>query len=279
MLKRQWIGGGIIVGLMLTCVFSSTADAQDFTWMTPTVTATRETGKISPYIKPPKECTDESFYIGNSFLKDNGCVYHQDGFDYAFVTRSIPTWWGGSYSEQYFTIRFEGESRMHKVNNISTNQYQSIPVPQTRDIIFNTPNVYTYGGTVHIIKDLPSKLLRTIGGDFSVEYTLQPNAYEPLVKGEAGVSITTKAYGVSPNGRWAAVEMMGRGLVRVDLSNFTYRWYSKYTPSYGYGSDGNIQFAVANDGQRIAVAGLNIDPRISEIADTCGYGGDAASPS
>lgn len=269
-----WVGVLWSFWILSAWLAPTVVGAQAFTWES-AIFATAIRDKPSPYEIPPAEnCRNETFYIGNSLQPDTGCVYQGDGFEYAFAVRTTRTWWGGSYSERYFTIRFSGEGRMYKVRNIPEDSYRYTHIPQSRDLTYS---MFIHGSpwakTAYIIKDLPSKLTRTIGSDLSIEYVLKDNAIDYLVTDEDYNSIPTRAVGVSPNGRWLAVEVMGRGLVKIDLSNYEYHWFSSYRPSYGYGSDGSIEFAISNSGEHIAIAGSNIDPRVMELTSLCGRKG------
>lgn len=270
-----WFAGGIGIHLILLGCLSTSTYATSFSWNATTITASRAENKPSPYAQPPQgSCVNQMVSVGNNFTQDAACVYQGDGFDYAFVERSIPTWWGGASTDRFFAIRFAGDQKMYRVQNISPNYYDYVYVAHSKNLVFSS---YVSGSpwarTACIIKDLPSKLSKGVGADLAPEYRVKEGSADYLIQDEKGGYIPTRTISVSPNGQWLAAEIEGRGLVKVNLSDFTYHWYSAYRASYGYGSDGSMEFAITNDGKRVAVAGLNISPQVAELDDTCGLRG------
>lgn len=271
----RWVTGGIILVSFLCCLLgSSNAKAADFSWINQEPTATVRDDLTSPYqnneeqITVPEGCTYQNVFIGNYALAtDRICVYYADGFRYGILNKWISQGYYG-YSDQSFLIGLPGESRMYRVSGVPIRDL--VWVSNSKHLTYRIFLPWSsWGYNIYTIKDLRSKIIREIGQG-GTTYRLAEGAAEPLLRNENGDPTMMRMVGVSGNGKWLALELRPGGLLRVDMQNFNKVWFSSYTPSYGYGSDGHIEFAVSDDGRRVASVGLNVDPRITEITEGCG---------
>lgn len=88
--------------------------------------------------------------------------------------------------------------------------------------------------------------------------------------GQPGYFGYIKHIGISGNGRWLVVEVVGKGLFRVDLETMQMLKFSTWSGSYGTGANATIEFDVTDDGQHVAVFGLNAPQYIYDITPDCG---------
>lgn len=275
---RGAMGGIILISFLCCLLGSSNAKAADFSWINQEPTAMVRDDLASPYqnneeqLTVPDGCSYQNVFIGNYALTtDKICVYHADGFRYGILNKWISQGYYG-YSDQSFLIGLPGESRMYRVSGVPIRDL--VWVPNSKHLTYRIFLPWSsWGYNIYTIKDLRSKLIREIGQS-GTTYRLAEGAAEPLLRNENGDPTMMRMVGVSGNGKWLALELRPGGLLRVDMQNFDKVWFSSYTPSYGYGSDGHIEFAVSDDGRRVASVGLNVDPRVTEITESCGQSVD-----
>lgn len=95
---------------------------------------------------------------------------------------------------------------------------------------------------------------------------------EPLVTIGRGDSVVlpTGPLAVSPNGKWAVVELQEYGFVRVDMTTGSYRRVVAPGAQYGYGADPGFELSVTNDGRFMAVAGWGGGLTVYEMDGACG---------
>lgn len=218
-------------------------------------------GQFGALVSPG--CTYQTVFVKGVNLKiQRACVYMADGFRYAVVEK-------GPHYIKEFVIGFSGDQYMYVVDDMPTGTF--IPAPNTKHILyrFKRPDIL-WGYTIHIIKDLPSKLTRYLRSDMSQGYRYDVGAWEYLIKDEHGEAAITRAVGTSNNGEWLATEMRPGGLVRVNLKTFDKLWYSTYQPSYDYGMIAEGELTVSDDGQYAAVVGKYMFPQIMYIDGNCG---------
>ena len=73
----------------------------------------------------------------------------------------------------------------------------------------------------------------------------------------------------SPNEKWLVTEIIGKGLYRIDLETMQMLKFSNYD-AYNSTFPPTAEFAITNDGQRIAFLGTNSENSIYEINPGCG---------
>lgn len=224
-------------------------------------------------ISKSEGCVDQTTAISGFSGNHNVCVYQGDSYEYAIAnnpnTQTRP--WE---PPKYFLIRFPTDSKMYRVDNVPLEGL--IPIPGSRNLIYRMWQPWsTWGYYLYIIEDMPSKLKKIIKSDMSVSYILEADLYaNPLIENEHGGPILMRSVGPSLNGRWLAVELRPGGIVRIDMQSLESRWVSSYSPSYGRGLDGLIEFAISDDGRHIAAVGRNVEDRVIEVDDRCGYSFD-----
>jgi lysophospholipase L1-like esterase len=198
------------------------------------------------------------------------CTYQARSFQLIFYTYCESSWSGScSSSAQGMGIKFPGDSDFHRINNMGGGASSWRVSPQSDSVLYNGWN------STYVVNDLPSHLTRTTVG-LQNQFTLDTNAQRYLYVDENGTLINTGGiYGMgrsamSMDGRWAVLELENNGLVRVDLSNYTYKLLTKDVMRYGGGMDPTYLFAITNDGRFIATGGMNINPSLYDADSNCG---------
>lgn len=225
-----------------------------------------------------EDSTDDNCHIQKvSIGSYNGekadiCIHYADGWRYGLYSKYVKTSGWTGYTVSSFVIGFSGDSAMYKVNGLPSTQLP-VYVAGSNHLVYRTHIPWsTWGYALNIIKDLPSKLrqIRTTNPLPTVEYELRDNAYEYLLEDEHEEWVMMRSVGASKNGKWLSVELRPGGLLLINMDTFEKKWVSKYSPSYGYGMDATIEFAVSDDGRYIAAVGRNVISRIISVGNDCG---------
>lgn len=195
------------------------------------------------------------------------CVYQTDGFRYGVLERHVYSGCCSSYYDTSFLVSYPGDTKMYRVAGMPTRDI--VPTINSKHVIWREHKGYGYNFNLKIIKNFREKLTRVTNG-FSVSYELKEGVIESLLDDEDNNPVTINEANTSQNGQWLATELRSGGLARINLSNFEVKRFSNYTPVYGQGSDGHIEFSVSDSGRYIATVGLDINPHISDLDGNCG---------
>jgi hypothetical protein len=120
--------------------------------------------------------------VGVTSLPENGkvCVYERPNFRYAVYHKSIPNWWGGYYTQDYFVIGLGSDRKMYVVENMRTTA--PLDVPNSNDLHYNTLTTgFTNNHVLSYISNLPSKLIKVTEFGQTLRYQLVDNASHPFI--------------------------------------------------------------------------------------------------
>lgn len=215
-------------------------------------------------------CTPQKVYISNSLPtqgdnKADFCAVSRNGWRYGHYTHTPPGW-PFSRTETGYAISFSNDSKIYKLQNVP--DFQSpFNTPGTNDLVYWGYNYYH--ASLHIIKNITSKLTRTVSG-LQVEYVYNGDEPDLTLKRPSGDIVKVERVGSSSNGKWLAVQATDIGLLRINTETFEVKRFSDTVYRYGYGLDPAMELAITNDGRHVAVAGLNVAPYMYDIDDDCG---------
>lgn len=267
-LSAQYLIAIFITSIVFVLFVAPQAHAESFSWLSGQVATQPNDFLPSPYVAPPQDCRTQKVFIGQISLKqEDVCVYEQDGFRFGHldaIDNSNPYY---SYYDHTFVIGFPNESHMYRVDNLGV---QFITIPQSKDLLlYGTANPGSGWNYLYIVRDFASQLKRKVNADLSVSYILPSEAFKPVMHNELGAQgIYVKAK-VSSNGVWLVYEGID-GFTRVNLATLESKWFSTYAPAQMIGMWGSTEFAVSDDGTKIATAGRGVDLRVYELSDSCG---------
>lgn len=263
--------GLIFFTLICAGLYSSGAHAAEGSWREGSFTF-GERQSLSPDSQSTSCVIQKVLAVGVNAvpLQLDLCVYERPSFRYAGYSRYINMGYYG-YSEYYFLLSIGNDRSMYTVNGMSS-QRMPIDVPDSDDLHFST---LTMGFTNnHRLSYIPqfhrsvsvSTNPSTLNKQYDVTGSEQPFIPFDLSGREY---VTTGAHGVSKNGKWMAVELMGTGLVLIDTRTREIHGFSGYKHGYGYGSDARIKFVVSNDGAHVATFDYNITPTVYTLDQEC----------
>lgn len=261
----------IAFSLLFSAVAFYPAKASDFSWVRAVPTASATTN-LAPSSGVDPNCVLRHVPIGSILGETSAiCVYQAKSFHYGMYEKFIPNSSGG-YWDRSIVIGFPGDTAMYKVRGLPEADLP-IYLPDSNTLLYRyLVGWSTWGYYAYTIDNLPAKLTRHVVSSplFSTEYEVKPNSLSHFLPDENGNPTMIRSIGISPNGRWAAVELRPGGLMRVNTETGEKRWFSNLNPVYGQGSDPSLEFAVSDDGMHVAIAGINAEARVYEITEACG---------
>lgn len=109
-----------------------------------------------------------------------------------------------------------------------------------------------------------SKYLKRVSTYYEFEYH-----QTPVYLGVDGSALATGKIGMSTNGRWALVEFVNHGVVKLNLNNLHYRRIVVYDAPALPGMR-PPELTISNDGLWVAAVGFGIATMVLGMADGCG---------
>lgn len=100
-------------------------------------------------------------------------------------------------------------------------------------------------------------------------YTFDYEGEEEVIQLSSGL-LRTGSVAVSNNGKWAVLELIDYGFVRIDMATGHYRRVTAPGGVYGQGANPTFELAISNDGKRIAIVGWNASITVYEVDGACG---------
>lgn len=264
----------VCLTLVASClVISPSAYAEDFSWgssvlITNSVETASYTG-LDELGRPDwgGGCIYREVYVGNlSSATSNICVFEGSGFRYGILQEPI---YFGSYVayNKSFVIGFPNDVRMYKVRGMPTQRI--LWTPNSKHLVYRTNSSTGIGNDFVIIKNIRTKLLHITNSDFSRGYELMNNSPELLLKDEQGDATPVGEVASSTNGQWMVAQILPKGVVRINMQDFTKTLFSNYHPAVGL--EGVLpDFAISNDGGYVAMVGSQVDARVVVINSACG---------
>ena len=84
-----------------------------------------------------------------------------------------------------------------------------------------------------------------------------------------GTNLRITSFAISDNGRWLAAELRYKGIAIADLTDGTARQVEYFGDLYNRGFNPIMELDVSDDGQHIAVVGINTKVRVYDITSEC----------
>lgn len=259
---RVLSGTIMCIAILTICVVLPTRAKPAFSWLDSGIQAEVATDLPTPHIDLPSDCTIRQVYVDTQTNTQDVCMYDGDGFQYGTVNASE-----GLFSYTLFAVRIGGDERMHTVYGMPFGA--TTAMPHSKNMIYSEYGYGRFTRRSYLITDFVSQLDRTPRPDKSMGYSLKAGAAKPLIVDEHGSPVNTWSVGASEDGRWVISEVANRGFVRLDITNHTMRWYSSKVIQHTW-LNPEPEFAISNDGARIAMVGQMVEPVVTELDDTCG---------
>ena len=159
-------------------------------------------------------------------------------------------------------------SDLYMIDDLCRGSTRCLYVPQTDSLV---RRVYV-GNNRHYAFVMPyfsRQLERTTHSNGTVGYSVMDVVDEEIV-GDDAAQLSIGAIGVSRNGQWAAVEIQEGSIAVVDMRAGVIKQIWKTGQHYGFGYDPDMELAVSNNGEYVAVMGQNAGLLIIQNRLDCG---------
>jgi GDSL-like Lipase/Acylhydrolase family len=248
--------------VLLGCAFLQIARAANISWASSNdPMLSQETRAVPsgpyPYLQ---DCTVASITIDGMTGPQTAC---------ATIGKSIAL---AVYNDNGYklAVKYTFDSKFYKINNVGYHDYYFNPIliPGT-NIVYVERYLNSQQRSLSVFKDVTTKLSRNQPTDHT-EYTWSVDAPDFELKDENSEKLGVNANAHSQGGRWIVVEVMGRGLVRIDTNNLSAKVISRHAGVYGQGSNPVMNLAVTSDGHHIGLGGQNAGLYLFDTPDSCG---------
>ena len=173
---------------------------------------------------------------------------------------------------QGLAVQFAGDLYAHQIRGISC-ESSCIYLPSRDMFVKIETNNDVRSGRVAIYKNFVSKLRRQNALTLNQRYysfdQAVPDQTISDFSDKDGYVGYAKYIQRSSNDKWMVVEFVGKGLYRIDMDTMQMLKFSDWQTQYWYAGP-TIEFDVTDDGQRVAVMGLNSEGSIYDIVPGCG---------
>jgi lysophospholipase L1-like esterase len=258
------IFGGIIALLIGIGTFQTVSYAADVQWTStadPTLAQETRAVPLSPY---PNiyGCASQKITVDGTSLPFDACATTGATVKIAVYNDN------GNYR---LAMSYRSESKFYTISNVSYRDYYLEPVliPGT-DILYVERYLNSQQRSLSVFKDITTKLSKNTQIFGHTEYNWNVDTPDFELKDENNDKLGVNAKTHSSNGRWIVVEVMGRGLARIDTSNLTAEVISRYAGAYNQGNNPVMNIALTDDGEHVAVGGQNAGLYLFDTPASCG---------
>jgi len=173
---------------------------------------------------------------------------------------------GGNLSA---AVSFAYDSKMYKVWGACDRSNSCLYLPGSDTLITKQYLINGYVRSLVVYKNFVSRLKPTING-INLEYNFDATEPDYIFRSSDGYAWPVGGYGASDNGQWLAIEFRQRGIGLLNIKTLEMKRVSIMAFSYGTGYDPTSELAVSNNGEHLAVMGMNSGISIFDVDPNCG---------
>jgi len=259
---RAFLVGGFVFLCIFLCglIDAPTIAATSEQWLGSTVKVMSRSTVSLPYDAPVCEGNEATITVAGNGTFQNACILGEtSGVRIARFFSGVMNLYAVAFPGSYEFYELRGVCLMNKCAYAS----ESDVLVQRRNI---TP--YLYGAV--IFKDFTKSLVKRFDPTKGATYFSFEPTESPYYLKAGDAWLAAEAMTVSQNGVWAAVELKGYGIVRINTKTLESRRILAQTGEYGYGYDPAYELAITNDGRYVALSGKNASLMVISVNDTCG---------
>ncbi len=261
------------VGTLLTAVgfqalgsFSAQASGGSI-WSTtnpPTMTVDeRQKSYEFPYV-PPAECSREKIYLGNDPIRSSVCLVERDGW--RFGKYSYPNLVAAAADRSGYAIGFGQDTKMYRLRGL---EHQSAMLGPNTNAFRQSNGYYDVLSVLLNPESKVQKITNSTNGAVEYRYNWLNNP-DVVLADPAGHDLRVGVMAVTPNGRWLAVEAIGRGIVFVDLKTEEIKLVSRARGSSSNRGHLAQHIAISDNGRYIVTAGMSMRETVISVTKNCG---------
>lgn len=178
----------------------------------------------------------------------------------------------GTYrSEDGFitVVGTKNDSKMYRFAFGACSWYDScLYIPETDTLATKQYIINGQLRSLVLYKNFSKRLVRP--DESSQTYYFDSSNPDFTYQSDEGYAWPIGGFGVSENGQWLAVEQYERGILLVNIDTLSARKVSGLSYSYSSGFNPRTELAVSDDGQHIAVMGVNAWVQLIKVRPECG---------
>lgn len=164
-------------------------------------------------------------------------------------------------------ISFPYDSKMYKISG-GCQPTLCLYLPASDTLVMKQFLINNIVMSLVIYKNFTSRLRLEMNGlarmyvlnTANPDYTFESDGYAWPIGG----------IGVSANSKWLAIEFLQRGIGLLDLDTMQMKRISTTSFSYNQGTNASVEIAVSNDGEHIALMGMNAGFMVFDVDSSCG---------
>jgi len=165
-------------------------------------------------------------------------------------------------------ISFPYDSKMYKIGG-GCQPSTCLYIPASDTLVMKQFLINNIVQSLVIYKNFTSRLRLEMNG-LSRVYALDATNPDYIFQGSDGYAWPVGGIGASANSKWLAVEFLQRGIGLLDLDTMRMKRISNMSFSYNQGTNSSVELAVSNDGEHIALMGMNAGFMVFDINSSCG---------
>lgn len=177
----------------------------------------------------------------------------------------------GNGSAYLPAVSFSYDSNMYKVNGVCGQYDSCLYLPDTDTLVTKQ---YLINGLVRslvLYKNFMQRLTPVIKGVIpTLSYNFDSSNPDYVFKNADGYAWPIGGFGASDNGQWLAIEFRQRGIGLLNVDTLQMKRVSTLSFSYGTGYDPKSELAVSDDGESVAVMGVNAGLTVFDVNSECG---------
>lgn len=240
-------------------LYTNSVSADQFSWISTETPVVESSTKI-PHI--PASCNTVSKTIKGLPGTKEVCVSSYGSFNFVKYNETGSVYKGA--------VSYGFDRSIYQVDGICGGNYMDCHYIPEKDIMISR---YYYLDSnfktgFAIFKDFSRKITQTkdaLGQITGYKFPLQ-TALPDFYISNANI----KSYQSSENGQWIVAEVNNQGIVRINTESLsTKKFTNDYIP-YNIGMDPGMEFSISNDGNWVAVTGVNVDGSIYNVSNSCG---------
>lgn len=260
------ISGSIVVA------HKTVAEASSSTWFSQEApTLIRNPDQSAPADKPScinqQITVDKNAWYNYFDMSDTSaaCVYDKGGWRYALSSRGYMQW-SQYLSDNSFVVGVGHDSKMYRVNNLSATNVPHF-IPYSNSLAYKVGYGSVWGQKLIIYKDIIARLQKTAGHAYDVTDVDSPD-YE--LTRPNGNPLPIGVVASASNGKWLVAEVIGVGIVRLNLETYEVKRIANVAPQYGIGMNPSMSLTISDDGKYIVIGGRETPFIIYQVSDSCG---------
>lgn len=168
-------------------------------------------------------------------------------------------------------VGFLSDSKMHRITGIC-GQFDNCQYLPANDMLITRQ--YLINNMVRslvIYRNFTQRLTKAFNTEnLNIEYSFDSSNPDYIFQNSSGYAWPIGGIGISENNKWLAIEFRQQGIGLLNLETMQMKRVSNLMFHYNVGMNPSTELAVSNDGQYIAVMGINTDVTIMDITPNCG---------